>query len=164
MNKNHNELIKTLSHTANKSVPWSKGTWRITVKDDIALQLSWYSEIRKQHSNYVFTLLTRLIDIPTFDRPVRMPCLLIQTDRNSMKVEQRVSMHSHAFERSYERQIVTDAKSRNASQVIKFPLIITRKVHHKIQKTINEQFLKKFSFHFSMQFTSALSKFTYLME
>ena len=95
----------------------------------------------------------------------RMLCAILWImDRNSMKVEQRVSMHSHAFERSYERQIVTDAKSRNASQVIKFPLIITRKVHHEIQKTINERFLKKFSFHFSMQFTSALSKFTYLME
>ena len=50
---NHNELVKILICTANKSVPWRKCTWRISVKDGIALQLSWYFEIRKQHSNDV---------------------------------------------------------------------------------------------------------------
>ena len=45
--------MKTLSCSGNESVSWRKGTWRITVKDDIALQFSWYFEIRKQHSNVV---------------------------------------------------------------------------------------------------------------
>ena len=36
-----------------------------------------------------------------------------------MKVEQSVSMHSHALEQPCKRQIVTDAKSRNASQLTK---------------------------------------------
>ena len=45
--------MKTLSCSANKSVPWRKSIWCITMKDDIALQFSWYSEIKKQHSNAV---------------------------------------------------------------------------------------------------------------
>ena len=38
----------------------------------------------------------------------------MQTDKNDMKIEKSVSMHSHAFERPCKRQIVTDTKSRNA--------------------------------------------------
>ena len=41
----------------------------------------------------------------------------MQTDKNGMKVEKSVNMHSHAFERPWKRQIVTDTKSRNASHV-----------------------------------------------
>ena len=38
----------------------------------------------------------------------------MQTDKDNMKVEKSVSMHSHAFERSYKRQKVTDdSKSHN---------------------------------------------------
>ena len=49
--------MKTLSCTAKKiNVSWCKGTWRIAVKDDIALQFSWYFEIRKQHSNVIILL------------------------------------------------------------------------------------------------------------
>ena len=39
----------------------------------------------------------------------------MQTNRNDMKVEKSVSMHSHAFEGACKRKIVTDPKSRNAS-------------------------------------------------
>ena len=53
----------------------------------------------------------------SFDRPIRMPCQLMQTDKYDMKVEKSVSMHSRAFERPCERQIVTDPKSRNTSQI-----------------------------------------------
>ena len=38
----------------------------------------------------------------------------MQTDRNDMKVEKNVSMHSHTLERPCKRQIVTDTKSRIA--------------------------------------------------
>ena len=38
----------------------------------------------------------------------------MQMDRNDMKVEKRISMHLHAFERPCKPQIVTDNKSRNA--------------------------------------------------
>ena len=41
----------------------------------------------------------------------------MQTDKNDMKVEKNVSMHSHAFERLCKRQIVTDTKSCNASHM-----------------------------------------------
>ena len=41
----------------------------------------------------------------------------MQTVNNDMKVEKRVSMHLHAFEQPCKRQIVTDTKSRNASQI-----------------------------------------------
>ena len=41
----------------------------------------------------------------------------MQTDKNDMKVEKSVSMYSHAFERPYKHQIVTDPKSRYASQL-----------------------------------------------
>ena len=34
----------------------------------------------------------------------------MQTDKNNMKVEQSVSIHSHALERPWKRQIVTDPK------------------------------------------------------
>ena len=34
--------MKTSTCSGNESVSWHKGTWRITVKDDIALQFSWY--------------------------------------------------------------------------------------------------------------------------
>ena len=51
----------------------------------------------------------------TFYRPVGMLCYLVQTDKNGLKVEQSISMNSHALERPYERQIVTDPKSRNIS-------------------------------------------------
>ena len=37
----------------------------------------------------------------------------MQTGRNDRKVEKSVSMHLHAFERSYKPQIMTDTKSRN---------------------------------------------------
>ena len=43
-------------------------TWHNTVKDDIALQFSWYYGIRKQHSNVIRLLVfTRLNGIQTFD-------------------------------------------------------------------------------------------------
>ena len=42
----------------------------------------------------------------------------MQTDKNDMNVEKSVSMHSHAFEQSCKRQIVTDIKSRNTSQIL----------------------------------------------
>ena len=45
--------MKTLSCSGSECVSWHKGTWRITVKDDIALQFLWYFEISKQHSNVV---------------------------------------------------------------------------------------------------------------
>ena len=35
----------------------------------------------------------------------------MQTDKNHMKLEQSVSMHSHALERPCKRQIVTDPKT-----------------------------------------------------
>ena len=41
----------------------------------------------------------------------------MQTDKNNMKVEKSVSKHSHAFERPYKCEIVTDTKSRNASHM-----------------------------------------------
>ena len=41
----------------------------------------------------------------------------MQTDKNDIKVEESVRMHSHAFERPCTRQIVTDIKSRNASRM-----------------------------------------------
>ena len=41
----------------------------------------------------------------------------MQMDKKDMKIEKCVSMHSHAFERPCKRQIVTDPKSRNASQI-----------------------------------------------
>ena len=41
----------------------------------------------------------------------------MQTDRNNIKVQKTLSMHSHAFERQWKRQIVTDTKSRNASHI-----------------------------------------------
>ena len=41
----------------------------------------------------------------------------MQTDKNGKKVEKSVSMHSHALERPFKRQIVTDPKSRNASHL-----------------------------------------------
>ena len=40
----------------------------------------------------------------------------MQTDENDMKVEKSVRMHSHTLERPWKRQIMTDTKSRNASQ------------------------------------------------
>ena len=50
------------------------------------------------------------------DWAVRMPCKVMQTDKNDMKVEKNISMHSHAFERPCKRQIVT-TKSRYASHM-----------------------------------------------
>ena len=41
-------------------------------------------------------------------------------DRNDMKVEKSVSMHSHTLELPCKHQIVTDTKSRNASHVGKY--------------------------------------------
>ena len=41
----------------------------------------------------------------------------MQPERNDMKAEKRVSMHSHAFERQCYRQIVTDTKLSNASHL-----------------------------------------------
>ena len=56
--------MKTLNCTANKSF---QGTWRNAVKDDIALQFSWYYEIRKQHLNVIRLLVfARLNDLQTF--------------------------------------------------------------------------------------------------
>ena len=42
----------------------------------------------------------------------------MQTDKNDMNGEKSVSMHSHAFEQPCKRQIVTDIKSRNTSQIL----------------------------------------------
>ena len=58
----------------------------------------------------------------------------MQTDKNDMKVEQSVSMHSHALERPCKRQIVTDPKSRNASQISKYITHMTY-ITHMIYKT-----------------------------
>ena len=41
----------------------------------------------------------------------------MQKGRNDRKVEKSVSMHSYALERPCKRQIVTDAKSCNASHI-----------------------------------------------
>ena len=41
----------------------------------------------------------------------------MQMDKNDMKVEKSVGMHSHAFERPRKCQIVSDPKSRNASHI-----------------------------------------------
>ena len=41
----------------------------------------------------------------------------MQTDKNDMKVEKSVRLHSLAFDRPWKRQIVTDPKSRNASHI-----------------------------------------------
>ena len=46
-----------------------------------------------------------------------MPCKLMQMDKNDKKLEQSVSMYLHVLERPCKRQIVTDQKSRNASQL-----------------------------------------------
>ena len=63
--------MKTLSCSGNESVSLRKGTWRITVKDDIALQFSWYfeteSNIQTPLDCFVYTLLTRFIGILTFE-------------------------------------------------------------------------------------------------
>ena len=45
----------------------------------------------------------------------------MQTNKNDMKVDKSISMHWHAFERSCKRQIVTDPKSRNTSQISLHP-------------------------------------------
>ena len=42
----------------------------------------------------------------------------MQTGRNDRKVEKSISMHLHAFERSYKRQVMTDTKSRNALHLL----------------------------------------------
>ena len=41
----------------------------------------------------------------------------MQTDKNEMKIEKSVSMHSHAFKRPCKHQIVIDPKSHNASHI-----------------------------------------------
>ena len=43
----------------------------------------------------------------------------MQMDRNEMKVDKSVSMHSHTLELPCKRQIVTDTKSSNASHIWK---------------------------------------------
>ena len=53
----------------------------------------------------------------SFDRPIRMPYQLMQTDKNDVKVEKSVGMPSHAFERPCKCQILTDPKSCNTSQI-----------------------------------------------
>ena len=58
-----------------------------------------------------------------------MPCYLMQTDKNGMKVKKCVSMHLHAFERPCKRQIVTDLKSRNASPLKIFK---NKQKHHSL--------------------------------
>ena len=75
----------------------------------------------------------------TFDRPpIRMPCLLMQTDKKDMKVQKSVSMHSHAFERPCKRQLVTDTKLRNASHMFKQGDLSSR---HKINGCFFQQIL-----------------------
>ena len=44
----------------------------------------------------------------------------MQTGRNDRKVEKSVSMHSHAFGRSYKSQIVTDTKSHHKHAWVKY--------------------------------------------
>ena len=102
-----------------------QGTWHITVKDDIALQFSWYFEIRKQYSSVVRLL--RVYAANPFDWYSNVWHLIDPlelhvnscTNRNNWKVEKSVSMHSDAFKRSYKaiKQIATDTKSRNASHI-----------------------------------------------
>ena len=41
----------------------------------------------------------------------------MQTNKNDIKVEKSVSIHSNSFERPCKRQIVTDTKSRNVSHL-----------------------------------------------
>ena len=114
------------------------------MNDDIALQFSWYYEIRKQHSNVI----RLLVCLPawmafkrlSFDRTVWMPCWLMQTDKNDMKVEKSVSMHSHAFEWPCKRQIVTDPKLRNASHVLTLLVSLQQgnaKKSEKLMKILN---------------------------
>ena len=47
----------------------------------------------------------------------------MQMDKNNMKIEKSISMHSHAFERLCKRQIVTDPKLHNALHIVLFLLI-----------------------------------------
>ena len=73
----------------------------------------WKYDIRKQHSNVV-----RLLRVYIPNSLLVFPnAMLIYTDRDDMKVKKSVSMHSRAFKRSYKCQIVTDTKSRNASNI-----------------------------------------------
>ena len=46
-----------------------------------------------------------------------MICKLMQTDRNDIKIEKSVSNHSHTLELPCKREIVTDTKSRNTSNI-----------------------------------------------
>ena len=48
----------------------------------------------------------------------------MQTGRNDRKVEKSVSMHSHAFGRSYKSQIVTDTKSHHKYAWLSFIKIV----------------------------------------
>ena len=73
--------MKTLNCTANKSVPLRKGTWRIIVKDDIALLFWWYFEIRKQHSNVVRLL--RIYTPNLFDWHSNVWHLIDQLERHA---------------------------------------------------------------------------------
>ena len=41
----------------------------------------------------------------------------MQMDKNGIKAEKSLSMHSHVFERPCKHQIVTDTKSPNASHL-----------------------------------------------
>ena len=41
----------------------------------------------------------------------------MQTDKSDMKIEQSVSIYSHALERPCKHQIVTDPKLRSASHI-----------------------------------------------
>ena len=50
----------------------------------------------------------------------------METDKNDMKVEQSVSMHSHVPEQPCKHQIVTDPKSPNASYVEKITALEKR--------------------------------------
>ena len=52
----------------------------------------------------------------------------MQTDINDMKVEKSVGMHSHAFERPCKHQIVTDTKSRNASQMFLWLIVLSLQI------------------------------------
>ena len=91
-----------------------RGTWRNTVKDDNALQFSWYYEIRKHNSNVIrFLVFTRLNGIQMFDIWLTrlMTHLIDPFDALAC------NMPLHVSERPCKCQIVTDTKLQNASHI-----------------------------------------------
>ena len=87
------------------SYDFFQNAWRITLKDDIAEQFSWYLEIRKPGSNFVRWLLVYAANpydshsnvwhlIDPLERHAK---LCHATNKIDRKVEKSVSMHSHVL-------------------------------------------------------------------